>query len=374
MSDTKGVNDEVGRINSEIVQRSRDARFTADSIAAWAPRIEALIIAREGASNATVTGLRPVDEAAGGSNGTLLLNARWVSQDGRAEEAELVLRFLPARGLFHQYDVKGQFDIQRALAGTPVPVPRQRWLDERGEFLGVPGYVMDRVAGRSPPMTWMVSGLFVEASPADRRTMQLAYIDMLAQIHRVDWHALGLDFMNSRALGTRPIERETQWYWDSLVWCGDTEYLEQLQPIRDWLVRNEPVRARSVLCHGDTNFGNYLFEGTRITAVVDWEMAFIGHPECDIAMFIVGNESLQSHVARPSGTLTDAEFISAYEHASGTRMNDWPYYELFASYRSIVITLLARQHFDGPFLQTFNGIARNSVMRTLERGAALGAC
>ena len=371
MTDT---NHDVGKLNAEIVQRSRDARFTAASIAAWCPRIEALIAAREGSSQVVVSELRPVAEAAGGSNGTLLLHARWQNADGRAQEAELVLRFLPARGLFHQYDVKGQFEIQRALARTPVPVPRQRWLDEKGEFLGVPGYLMDRVVGRSPPMTWMVSGLYVDASPADRRSMQLAYIAMLAEIHRVDWKALGLDFMNARAKGASPIARETQWYWDSLVWSGDTEYVEQLRQIRDWLIHNEPVRERSVLCHGDNNFGNYLYDGTRISAVVDWEMAFIGHPECDITMFIVGNESLQSHVARPPGTLTDAEFKAEYERVSGAPLRDWSYYELFASYRSIVITLLARQHFDGPFLQTFNGIARVSFQKTLDRGAALGAC
>jgi aminoglycoside phosphotransferase (APT) family kinase protein len=321
----------------------------------------------------SVSGLKPVDEAAGGSNGTLLFHAAWTTVAGASEAADLVLRFLPARGLFHSYDVKAQFEIQRALALTSVPAARQRWLDEHGEFLGVPGYVMDRVVGRSTPMTWMVSGLYVDASPQDRRAMQLAYVAALANIHRVDWRARGLEFMTRRAIGERPIARETQWYWDSLEWCGDTEYLEPLRPIRDWLIDHEPKRRDSVLCHGDTNFGNYLFDGTRISAVVDWEMAFIGHPECDVAMFIVGNESLQGGVARPPGTLSDAEFIAEYERVSGLKLQDWSYYELFASYRSTVITVLARQHFEGEFLKTFNAVARRSIAKTLERGAALGA-
>jgi aminoglycoside phosphotransferase (APT) family kinase protein len=363
---------EVEKLNSEIVERSREARFSKASVAAWGPRVEALIAAREGSESVVVSGLRAVDEAAGGSNGTLLFNAQWTSSTGRIETADLVFRFLPAKGLFHAYDIKAQFDIQNALAHTPVPVPNQRWLDDQGEFLGVPGYVMERVPGRSTPMTWMVNGLYVDASPENRRVMQCAYIEALANIHSVDWRSLGLDFLLARADQSHPIARETQWYWDSLIWSGDDEYVPQLQSIRDWLIENEPLDVDSVLCHGDSNLGNYLFENFKITAVVDWEMAFIGHRECDLAMFIVGNESLQADVPRPEGTLSEQDFIEEYERLSGQTLINWEYYKLFASYRSVVITLLARQHFEGDFLEIFNGITRSSVKAAMSRAAAFG--
>ncbi len=363
---------DIDKLSAEIVHRSREARFAGISPEVWTQRIESLISAHEQARNVAVTGLKPVDEAAGGSNGTLVFEGKWTSSTGEQETADLVLRFLPTRGLFHAYDVRAQFLIQKALGETPVPAAPQRWLDEQGEHLGVPGYVMDRVAGRSTPMTWMTSGLYVDATPTARRHMQRAFINILAQIHKVDWQALGMDFLLARAEGNSPIAKEVQRYWDSLEWSGDSEYKAALSPIKDWLTENVPMREELVLCHGDTNLGNYLFDGTDINAVLDWEMAFIGHPECDLAMFVVGNESLQSGVQRPEGTFSDAEFVSEYERASGTRIRDWPYYELFATYRSAVITLLARKHFHGDFLERFNQLACRSVEATLERGAALG--
>ena len=52
----------------------------------------------------------------------------------------------------------------------------------------------------------------------------------------------------------------------------------------EWLLRNVPnVESRPAIIHGDAGPGNFLFQGDRVTALVDWEFAHIGDPMEDLA-------------------------------------------------------------------------------------------
>ena len=102
-------NDEL---SAGIVEIQRKARFAGTTPEEWGQRLEALIAARsKGVHNVSVTNVRPVGTAAGGSNGTMLFDAGYVAENGKAAESHLVLRFLPTEGLFHKYDVAAQFNL-----------------------------------------------------------------------------------------------------------------------------------------------------------------------------------------------------------------------------------------------------------------------
>jgi len=60
----------------------------------------------------------------GASSGTVLFDASFDTGQGRVTR-ELVLRHAPAsdKRLFFEYDLSRQFQVQRALYGTDVPVP-----------------------------------------------------------------------------------------------------------------------------------------------------------------------------------------------------------------------------------------------------------
>jgi aminoglycoside phosphotransferase (APT) family kinase protein len=324
------------------------------------------------AGDVVVTNVRPVGTAAGGSNGTLLFDAAFNAGSGLVSRP-LVLRFLPVKGLFHRYDVRGQFELQRALEASEVPVPKQLWLDETGRFLTRPGYVMEQVAGVSPPMTWMTSGLIAESSADDRRKMTQEYVGALARVHAVDWRGLGLQWLEGRAGGSRPIEREVNWYWDSLIWAdGGGEYPRQLAPVREWLIAHEPSDVDVVLCHGDANLGNYLYDGTEITAVVDWEMGFLGAPECDVSFIKVGDAIMQSETPWPQGALGYDEMRAEYERVSGRTLRHMEYFELFSAYRLAVINVLAMKHFPKEMLDAFMPVLRRGPALCLARAGALG--
>src|SRR5271166_4418508 len=57
------------------------------------------------------------------------------------QDAVLLLRPKPP-ALLEPYHLAPQFRILRALANTPVRVPRALWLEESGDVLGRPFFVM----------------------------------------------------------------------------------------------------------------------------------------------------------------------------------------------------------------------------------------
>lgn len=360
--------DEIG---SGIVEISRKARFADTSLDEWAARLKQLVSAQpEVVGSVEIANVRPVGTAAGGSNGTLLFDCAYETGAGPVVRP-LVLRFLPAKGLFHRYDVGEQFELQRTLGRCGLPVPEQLWLDDAGQYLVRPGYVMEQVGGVTAPMTWMTSGLIFDASVADRRAISLEYVHALARVHAVDWQAADLQWLENRASGRSPVEREVNWYWDALLWAKASDYIAQLGPVRDWLIANEPRDVAVVLCHGDANFGNYLFEGTAISAVIDWEMAFLGTPECDLSFLTLGDAILQSDVPRPEGVLTYAEMCAEYERFSGRTLRHMDYFELFTAYRLAVINVLAMQHFPPELLAAYLPVLERGPRLCAERAKAM---
>lgn len=81
-----------------------------------------------------------------------------------------------------------------------------------------------------------------------------------------------------------------------------------------WLRRNTPEAPnRPVLAQGDTGPGQFLFKDGRITAVVDWELAFIGDPMNDLARMRTRD------MWYPTGNLP--KWLRYYSEYSGTPLD-----------------------------------------------------
>ena len=75
-----------------------------------------------------------------------------------------------------------------------------------------------------------------------------------------------------------------------------------------WLLDHLPiVDERPALLHGDIGFHNFLFDGNRLSAVLDWEFCHIGDPAEDLAY--VRNTL--------GGSLDWAAFMTTYRAAGG---------------------------------------------------------
>ena len=84
-----------------------------------------------------------------------------------------------------------------------------------------------------------------------------------------------------------------------------------LQLALSWLAANVPVDCGSaVVLHGDAGPGNFLFDGSEVVALVDWELTHMGDPMEDIAQIWV-RSLIQPFVPM-------SQVFAAYEAASGT--------------------------------------------------------
>ena len=80
---------------------------------------------------------------------------------------------------------------------TPVRAPNALWLEETGDVLGRPFFVMERVAGE---VYEMHAPDGPDATPERIRRMCMSMAEQLAAIHRVDLAATGLDELSDGAL------------------------------------------------------------------------------------------------------------------------------------------------------------------------------
>ncbi|MBI5736293.1 MAG: phosphotransferase, partial [Mycolicibacterium neoaurum] len=128
---------------SRLQHSSRDTETLPAQLSQWL----ATVLPERGAPQVSIE--NGVD-ANGMSSETILLTARWGD-----DEQRLVARVAPTSSdvpVFSSYRLDHQFELMRLIEElTDVPVPRVRWIDDGGEVLGTPFFLMDRVDGDVPP-------------------------------------------------------------------------------------------------------------------------------------------------------------------------------------------------------------------------------
>ena len=219
-----------------------------------------------------IEGLRgplTVEQFKGGqSNPTFRLNA-----GGRS----YVLRRKPAGKLLPSaHAVDREYRVISALSATDVPVPRTYCLCEDEAIIGSAFYVMDFVDGR---VIWdsALGGM----SPAERTAHYGELNRVIAALHKVDYAAIGLgDYGKPGNYFARQIGRWTKQYRAS-----ETEKIEAMDRLIEWLPENIPPEEETTIVHGDYRLDNVIFHPRepRILAVLDWELSTLGHPLADFS-------------------------------------------------------------------------------------------
>jgi aminoglycoside phosphotransferase (APT) family kinase protein len=242
----------------------------------------------------------------GQSNPTFLLES---------PSGPLVLRRKPPGLLLKSaHAVDREFRVQRALAGTDVPVALMHVLCEDDSVIGSMFYVMAFQPGRH-----FMEPTLPDLSPGERGAVFDEMNRVLAALHRVDYQAVGLgDFGKPGSYFARQIGRWTKQYRAS-----ETGTLEAMDALIEWLDANLPEDdGRVGLVHGDYRIDNLIFaaDRPRIAAVLDWELSTLGHPFSDLAYqcmqwrMPVGPEGrgLAGVDRRAQGIPTEAEYVEAY--------------------------------------------------------------
>jgi aminoglycoside phosphotransferase (APT) family kinase protein len=175
-------------------------------------------------------------------------------------------------------DVLRQARIIRSLGPTPVPVP-QLLLEDAGDPPDVPPlFVMSFLDGVSCEPLFDDSDAGLEDIVGER--FRNAAVT-LAQLHNLDPGAVGL----AAQPVTGPLEEVERW-------CHTLETVDPaLAPgwrnVADALRTSAPRALPSAIVHGDFRLGNLLADGSRIAAVIDWEIWSIGDPRIDAGWFLI---------------------------------------------------------------------------------------
>jgi hypothetical protein len=203
-----------------------------------------------------------------------------------------------------------------ARAGDPSRLPfferETAILSALSEGLAESGMRAARLVGSYPShlalLSAFVAGKDRFAEAEDKSALARDFVAQLAALHRIDAADPSLAALGDPAQppSRRIREQVAQWQRDNLKAGADPI----LQLALAWLADHVPEdRGPSVVLHGDAGPGNFLFEGSRVTALVDWELTHLGDPMEDLAQIQV-RSLIQPFV--PMG-----EVFAAYEAASG---------------------------------------------------------
>jgi aminoglycoside phosphotransferase (APT) family kinase protein len=184
--------------------------------------------------------------------------------------------------------VDREYRVIAGLHPTGFPVPRPYGLCEDATVIGSAFYVMEMVEGRT---IW--DGAMPGATPAGRTAHYEAMVDTLAALHNTDYAAAGLgDYGKPGNYFERQVGRWTKQYR-----AAETERMESVERLIEWLPRTLPEQTRTSIVHGDYRIDNMIFAPSepKVIAVLDWELSTLGDPLADFSYL------LMSWVTEPEG-------------------------------------------------------------------------
>lgn len=220
----------------------------------------------------------------------------------------------PGQLLKSAHAVDREFQVQKALENTDVPVAKMHLLCEDESIIGSMFYVMSFVHGRnfSEPRK-------AGETPAERAQIIEEMCRVLAALHEVDPSSVGLTgYGPSGNYFERQIGR-----WSKQYRASETEPIADMDRLMARLAEElPPDDGQRTLVHGDYRLDNMIFDAraSSCRAVLDWELSTLGHPYADLAAVIMqwqlppGSEGrgLMGVDRKALGLPVDEDFIASY--------------------------------------------------------------
>ena len=263
----------------------------------------------------------------------------------RAGDQDLILR-RPPRGKKAQgaHDMGREFRVQQALAGPFGLVPEMVAFCDDESVIGSEFYVMRRlegvIVGRDLP-----EGMTLDEETA--RALCRSFVDTLVALHRVD---TGTPDLAALGKGEGYVERQITG-WSTRYRNAITDDAPGFERVMTWLAERMPADVANCVIHNDYRLDNVVLDGdepTRITGVLDWEMATLGDPLMDLGGTLSywvqadDDETFQMVRRQPShlpGMFTRREFVDYYCSQMGFTVTpeQWRFYEVYGLFRFAVI-------------------------------------
>jgi aminoglycoside phosphotransferase (APT) family kinase protein len=208
------------------------------------------------------------------------------------------LEMMAGRPLGHT----GEAAVIRAARAAGVLAPEVLVELDSADAIGS-GFVMRALPGTPDPAAILAE--------TDGEVLIRDMAAQLAAVHRTDCTGLPVPLMNT-------VQSLAELKARFLSYGGDRPILALA--IR-WLEDNLPDPVPPQLVHGDFRLGNLLVEHSRLTGVLDWELAHLGDWHEDLAFGCMTVWRF-TRPDRPAYGLTQVEtLVEAYEAASGAKFD-----------------------------------------------------
>ena len=177
------------------------------------------------------------------------------------------------------------------------------------------------------------------SNPAERAAVYDAMNATIARLHAFDPAAIGLgDFGSGENYVARQVER-----WSKQYRASETEKIDAMERLIEWLPRHIPPGGPARLVHGDYRLDNLIVAATepKILAVLDWELSTLGDPLADFTYHLMawhmphsesaaGTASLVGHDLRALGIPSMADYVDAYVARTG--LDPRPHLPVYLAY------------------------------------------
>ena len=307
------------------------------------------------AEHIEVTGFEQIP--GGYSRETFRFDAKVRSSTGE-EHHPLILRKDPPPAVsILQTSREIEHDLIEALRmHTDLPVGRSLGHEMDPERFGEPAMVIQRMHGNS-----QTSDLFHDGPDTHQADDVMRHLcEVLVELHTTDVSTIdphgrladprneGIDASSWDAY----IDTSIDYYVRSFPTINYDPSVMSVLDLFLTLRRNKPRPLPLVLVHGDFNPANFLYEGGRVTALIDWENARIGDPREDLGwmttMDILSNSNVMSHPADEGG------FLAYYNKLTGFEItqDEVDYFTLFGTANiAVPVQAAIKRRIDGESIE-----------------------
>ena len=240
----------------------------------------------------------------------------------------------PGKLLPSAHAIDREFRVIGALHAQGFPVATPLCLCDDDAIAGTAFYVMAFVDGRvfwEPQMPG--------SNPAERAALYDAMNGCIARLHAFDPAAIGLgDFGKGGSYVARQVER-----WSKQYRASQTETIDDMERLIDWLPRHLPPEGAVRLVHGDYRIDNLIVDKAqpKVLAVLDWELATLGDPLADFAYHLMawhmpptdsaaGTATLTGHDLGQLGIPSMDQYVDMYRRRTG--LDPRPHLDTYLAY------------------------------------------
>ena len=227
----------------------------------------------------------------------------------------------PGKLLPSAHAVDREYRVTSALHAQGFPVAEPLALCEDDSIAGTPFYLMDFADGRvfwEPQMPG--------SNAVERAAVYDAMNATIARLHAFEPAKIGLgDFGRGENYVARQVDR-----WSKQYRASQTETIDAMERLIEWLPRHIPPSGAPRLVHGDYRLDNLIVAkgAPTIIAVLDWELSTLGDPLADFTYHLMawhmphsdsaaGTASLVGHDLDGLGIPSMAAYVDSYVARTG---------------------------------------------------------